>query len=59
MGLLFGTTSRTNERTELIALITPQVMEDIEQAADLTEELKSTLKVLKKELKKEFSRDES
>ena len=54
LGLLFGTTSRTNERTELIALITPQVMEDIEQAADLTEELKSTLKVLKKEL----SRDE-
>ena len=55
VGLLFGTTSRTTERTELIALITPQVMEDIEQAADLTEELKSTLKVLKKEL----SRDES
>ena len=55
VGLLFGNTSRTNERTELIALITPQVMEDIEQAADLTEELKSTLKVLKKEL----SRDES
>ena len=55
LGLLFGTTARTNERTELIALITPQVMEDIEQAADLTEELKSTLKVLKKEL----SRDES
>ena len=55
LGLLFGTTSRTSERTELIALITPQVIEDIEQAADLTEELKSTLKGLKKEL----SRDES
>ena len=54
LGLLFGTTSRTTERTELIALITPQVIEDIEQAADLTEELKSTLKGLKKE----FSRDE-
>ena len=33
-------------RTELIALITPRVIEDIEQAADLTEELKSTLKGL-------------
>ena len=55
VGLLFGTTSRTTERTELIALITPQVIEDIEQASDLTEELKSTLKGLKKE----FSRDES
>ena len=54
LGLLFGTTSRTSERTELIALITPRVIEDIEQAADLTEELKSTLKGLKKEL----SRDE-
>ena len=50
LGLLFGTTSRTSERTELIALITPRVIEDIEQAADLTEELKSTLKGLKKEL---------
>ena len=55
VGLLFGTTTRTTERTELIALITPQVIEDIEQASDLTEELKSTLKGLKKE----FSRDES
>ena len=55
LGLLFGTTSRTSERTELIALITPRVIENIEQAADLTEELKSTLKGLKKEL----SRDES
>ena len=55
VGLLFGTTTRTTERTELIALITPQVIEDIEQASDLTEELKSTLKGLKKEL----SRDES
>ena len=55
LGLLFGTTSRTSERTELIALITPRVIEDIEQASDLTEELKSTLKGLKKEL----SRDES
>ena len=55
LGLLFGTTSRKKTRTELIALITPQVIEDIEQAADLTEELKDTLKNLKKEL----SRDES
>ena len=55
LGLLFGTTSRETSRTELIVLITPHVIEGIEQAADLTEELKSTLKGLKKE----FSRDES
>ena len=52
VGLLFGTTSRETSRTELIALITPHVIEDIEQASDLTEELKSTLKELKKELSK-------
>ena len=55
LGLLFGNTTRKKSRTELIALITPHVIEDIEQASDLTEELKSTLKGLKKE----FSRDES
>ena len=54
LGLLFGSTSKKKTRTELIALITPHVIEDIEQAGDLTEELKSTLK----SLKKEFSRDQ-
>ena len=54
VGLLFGNTSKKKSRTELIALITPHVIEDIDQATDLTEELKSTLKGLKKEL----SRDE-
>lgn len=52
LGLLFGSTSKKTSRTELIALITPHVIEDIEQASDLTEELKSTLKGLKKELRK-------
>lgn len=52
LGLLFGNTTRKKRRTELIALITPHVIEDIEQAADLTEDLKSTLKDLKKDLKR-------
>lgn len=51
LGLLFGSTSRKTSRTELIALITPHVIEDIEQASDLTDALKSTLKGLKKELR--------
>ncbi len=55
LGLLFGNTSRKKTRTELIALITPHVIEDIEQAADLTEDLKSTLKDLKKELDRDQS----
>lgn len=53
LGMLFGNTTRKKNRTELIALITPHVIEDIEQAADLTEELKSTLKDLKKDLKRD------
>ena len=53
LGLLFGNTSRKKSRTELIALITPHVIEDIDQASDLTEELKSTLKGLKKELSRD------
>ena len=52
VGLLFGNTSKKKSRTELIALITPHVIEDIDQATDLTEALKSTLKGLKKELRK-------
>ena len=53
LGMLFGNTTRKKNRTELIALITPHVIEDIEQAADLTEDLKSTLKDLKKDLKRD------
>ena len=55
LGMLFGNTTRKKNRTELIALITPHVIEDIEQAADLTEDLKSTLKDLKKDLKRDES----
>jgi general secretion pathway protein D len=50
VGLLFGNSSYTNDRTELIALITPRLIEDIDQAHDLTEELKSQLKSLRKDL---------
>ena len=52
LGLLFGSSTRKTSRTELIALITPHVIEDIEQASELTDALKSTLKGLKKELRK-------
>ncbi len=52
LGLLFGNTSYSNARTELIALITPHVIQDIEAAADITEELKTQLKTMKKDLRK-------
>jgi len=51
IGLLFGNTTQTHDRTELIALITPRLIEDIDQAHDLTEELKSQLKSLSKDLR--------
>jgi general secretion pathway protein D len=52
VGLLFGNTSYTNTRTELIAIITPHVIQDIESAADVTDELKSQLKNMKNELRR-------
>ena len=52
VGMLFGNTTYTNTRTELIAIITPHVIQDVESAADVTEELKSQLKNMKKELRR-------
>ncbi len=51
LGLIFGNTSYTSTRTELIALITPRIIEDSETAADLTDELRSKLKNVKKILR--------
>ena len=53
MGLLFGTTTYSKTRTELIVVITPHVIENIDQASEKTDELKSTLKVIKKDLRME------
>ncbi len=52
LGLIFGNTSYTNTRTELIALITPHVIQDIERADEATEDLKASLKAIRKDLKK-------
>jgi general secretion pathway protein D len=52
VGLLFGNSSYNTDRTELIALITPKLIEDIDQAHDVTEELKSQLKSLRKDLRR-------
>ena len=53
VGLLFGTTTYSKTRTELIVLITPHVIENIDQASEITDELKSTLKTIKKDLRME------
>ena len=47
IGNLFGSTSRTNGRTELIVFITPRVIRNPEDARDVSEELRSRLKSLR------------
>ena len=44
LGALFGSTSNSTTRTELIILITPHVIRDTEEADQATEELKQKLK---------------
>ena len=43
LGYLFGTTEKNKERTELIVLLTPRVMENMTQTQQITEEIKSKL----------------
>ncbi|MCF6318801.1 MAG: type II secretion system secretin GspD [Proteobacteria bacterium] len=47
LGGLFGSRSKTNDRTELILLLTPTVVENPEQAKQLTKEYASQFKGLK------------
>ncbi len=48
LGVLFGNTSVSHQRTELIVLLTPRVIRDLSDANEMTEELKTKLKGLKK-----------
>lgn len=52
LGKLFGVTTNTVAKTELIILMTPRIISNSEQAATLTEQLKSKLKGLKHLLEK-------
>jgi len=51
IGLLFGSTSYSLTRTELIVLLTPRVMQDLDQIQQATQEFKSKLKDLRKMLR--------
>ena len=46
LGKLFGSTDRKNQRTELIVLITPQVVNNSDEAREVTEEYKRQFKNL-------------
>ncbi len=48
LGLLFGSTSYASTRTELIVLLTPRVIQDLDDAGDATQEFRSKLKELRK-----------
>jgi general secretion pathway protein D len=51
LGVLFGSTSTTNVRTELIVLLTPRVIQTVAGAADATNEFRDRLKEIKKAFK--------
>jgi len=51
LGLLFGSTSYSVARTELIILLTPHVMQTVDEIQQATEEFKSGLKGLRKMLR--------
>jgi general secretion pathway protein D len=46
LGNLFKTTSESIRRTELLVLITPHVISNVEEARAVTQELRSRLSVL-------------
>ncbi|MBF0147380.1 MAG: type II secretion system secretin GspD [Magnetococcales bacterium] len=46
LGPLFGGTDRTNERTELLVLITPRVVSSMDEVRQLTDELRQKLKTV-------------
>ena len=53
LGLLFGTTSDSTTRTELIVLLTPRVIKDMGEARLATQEFRDKLKELSKLLREE------
>jgi len=48
LGYLFGTTTKTADRSELIILITPHVIRTPEKFQEMTQELKDSLRNVRK-----------
>jgi general secretion pathway protein D len=53
LGILFGSTSYNQTRTELIVLLTPQIIKNAEGANDATRQLREGLLNLRKSFKKD------
>ena len=49
LGPLFGSRTRSNDRTELLVLITPYIVEDAAQAREVTEALRQRMEWLPSE----------
>ena len=47
MGWLFGQTNDTQNRTELVVLITPRAVQDAAKAREVTEEIRGKMQSLK------------
>jgi type II secretory pathway component GspD/PulD (secretin) len=57
LGYLFGSTTNTHTRKELILMVTPRVIGNYEEADDLTQELKNRVKGIKERIERK-ERDE-
>jgi general secretion pathway protein D len=60
LGHLFGTTTRTGNRTELLILLTPHVIKTTERSQEMTQELQDSLRNVRKmvnEKEKESAQD--
>lgn len=58
LGRFFGTTTDDVDRTELIMLITPHVIQSREEARTVTEEFKDRLSTVRRELEKRWVKEE-
>jgi general secretion pathway protein D len=58
LGALFGSQSYTKKKTELIVLMTPHVISDLNQSNTVTQEFKEKIEGLKKEFKEEEKKKE-
>jgi general secretion pathway protein D len=47
LGSLFGTTSNSNARQELLVLLTPRIIRNAKEARDMTDDLRSRMRAVK------------
>jgi general secretion pathway protein D len=57
-GRFFGATSDEIDRTELIVLVTPHVIRNVQEARDVTQEFKQRLSIVARELEREKIEEE-